>query len=349
MELRLLGYVVAIAEAGSISGAARRLHLTQPTLSRQLREMERQLGTVLFVREGRGLTPTPAGQVLVHRATTVLAEAEAALQDVRLAAQGITGRLVVTFAGSGINGPLGAALGRVRRELPRVHLQLEESFNDAEMSTGVLEGRFDLAVQRLPMRDARLSTQVWWREPLTLFLPAGHPLAYPSEPAPLAALGQIPLVIWPRDVSPRSYDEIIALCHGAGIVPQISAEGRSVQTLLALVAAKFGAAVLADSHRALRRIGVTPRPLAGTSTTLHLVWRSDDTNPLVERLRTVLTHVTDATTPADSPNAMGTTSTTDATSSAALTDGSGAARPAPSTPARQTRPTRQRGVRRQGR
>ncbi|MFJ9616282.1 LysR family transcriptional regulator [Streptomyces noursei] len=169
------------AEEGSISGAARRLHLTQPTLSRQLREMERQLGTVLFVREGRGPTPTPAGQVLVHRATAVLAEAEAALKDARPAAQGITGRLVATFAGSGINGPLGAALGRARRELPRVHLQ-----------------------------------------------------------------------------SPRSYDEIIALCHGAGIVPWHSAEGRSVQTLLALVAAKFGAAVLADSHRALRRIGVPP-------------------------------------------------------------------------------------------
>ncbi|MGG7569360.1 LysR substrate-binding domain-containing protein [Streptomyces sirii] len=258
MELRLLGYAVAIAQEGSISGAARRLHLTQPTLSRQLQEMERQLGVKLFAREGRGLTPTQAGQVLVRRAATVLAEAEAALTDVRLAGQGMAGRLVVTFAGSGINGPLGAALGRVRRELPRVHLQLEESFNDAEMSKGVLDGRYDLAVQRLPIRDARLATQVWWREPLTLFLPAGHPLAHPSEPAPLTALGQIPLVIWPRDVSPRSYDEIIALCHGAGIVPRISAEGRSVQTLLALVAAKFGAAVLADSHRVLRRIGVTP-------------------------------------------------------------------------------------------
>ncbi|GGU81968.1 hypothetical protein GCM10010211_54920 [Streptomyces albospinus] len=101
MELRLLGYAVAIAEAGSISGAARRLHLTQPTLSRQLSEMERQLGIKLFVREGRGLTPTQAGQVLVRRAATVLAEAEAALKDVQLAAQGMTGRLTVTFAGSG--------------------------------------------------------------------------------------------------------------------------------------------------------------------------------------------------------------------------------------------------------
>ncbi|WP_327292758.1 LysR family transcriptional regulator [Streptomyces sp. NBC_01198] len=289
MELRLLAYVVAIAEEGSISGAARRLHLTQPTLSRQLRETEDRLGVVLFARQGRGLAPTPAGEVLVRRAVTLLAEAESTLRDVRLAAQGMSGHLTVTFAGSGINGPLGGALSRVRRELPRVELQLQESFNDAEMSAGVLDGRFDLAVQRLPMRDARLSTQVWWQEPLTLFLPAGHPLAQSAEPAPLAALGQIPLVVWPRDVSPRSYDEIIALCHSAGVVPQISAEGRSVQTLLALVAARFGAAVLADSHRALRRVGVTPRPLAGTTTTLHLAWRTGDANPLTERIRTVLT------------------------------------------------------------
>ncbi|WP_214415538.1 LysR family transcriptional regulator [Sphaerisporangium fuscum] len=289
MDLRVLGYVVAVAEEGSVSGAARRLHLTQPTLSRQLRELERQLGVELFTREGRGLAPTAAGEALVWRAATVLAEAEGALEDVRLAAQGLTGRLTVTFAGSGINGPLGGALGRVRRELPRVDLRLEESFNDAEMSAGVLDGRFDVAVQRLPMRDARLTAQAWWREPLTLFLPAGHPLAHAPEPAPLSTLGRIPLVIWPRDVSSRSYDEIIALCHQAGIVPRIGAEGRSVQTLLALVAAGFGAAVLADSHRALRRVGVAARPLADTSTTLYLVWRAADTNPLVNRFRDVLT------------------------------------------------------------
>ena len=288
MDLRLLGYVVAIAEEGSVSGAARRLHLTQPTLSRQLRELERRLGVELFTREGRGLAPTPAGEALVRRAASVLAEAEGALEDVRLAAQGMTGRLTVTFSGSGINGPLGGALGRVRRELPRVDLRLVESFNDTEMSEGVLDGRCDVAVQRLPMRDARLATRAWWREPLTLFLPAGHPLAHGREPAPLSALGQIPLVIWPRDVSPRSYDEIIALCHHAGVVPRVGAEGRSAQTLLALVAAGFGAAVMPDSHRALRRVGVTARPLADTSTTLHVVWRADDASPLVERFRAVL-------------------------------------------------------------
>jgi DNA-binding transcriptional LysR family regulator len=292
MDLRMFGYVVAIAEEGSISGAARRLRLTQPTLSRQLRELERRLDTELFVREGRGLTPTAAGKALVKRAATVLAEAEAALEDVRLAAQGLAGRVTVTFAGSGINGPLGGALGRLRRELPRVDLRLEESFNDAEMSDGVLDGRFDIAVQRLPSRDARLATRPWWNQPLTLFLPAAHPLAHAPGPAPLTALGQIPLVVWPREVSPHSHDEILALCDQARVVPRIGAQGRSVQTVLALVAAGFGGAVMADSHRALRRVGVTPRPLAGTNTTLYLVWRADDTNPLVHRFKDTLADLT---------------------------------------------------------
>ncbi|WP_188317070.1 LysR family transcriptional regulator [Solihabitans fulvus] len=294
MDLRLLGYAVAIAEAGSISAAARKLKLTQPTLSRQLKELERRVGAELFEREARGLVPTAAGDALVDRARIVLAQAQAAVEDVRLAAEGRSGKLTVTFAGSGINGPLGAVLGRVRRELPRVALRLEESFSDTEMSAGVLDGRYDLAVQRLPMRDPRLATRQWWHEPMTLFVPDGHPVGFGPGPAPLAALGRIPLVLWPREVSPQSHDEILALCAKAGVVPRIGAEGRSVQTVLALVAAGFGGAVLSDSHRALRRVGVIARPLAGTRTTLRLVWRVGDRNPALERLRAVLAEVRSA-------------------------------------------------------
>ncbi|MGW4535758.1 LysR substrate-binding domain-containing protein [Nocardia sp. NPDC004340] len=89
----------------------------------------------------------------------------------------------------------------------------------------------------------------------------------------------------------QSHDEILALCAKAGVVPRIGAEGRSVQTVLALVAAGFGGAVLSDSHRALRRVGVIARPLAGTRTTLRLVWRGGDRNPALERLRAVLAEV----------------------------------------------------------
>ncbi|GAA4508035.1 hypothetical protein GCM10023191_067310 [Actinoallomurus oryzae] len=81
------------------------------------------------------------------------------------------------------------------------------------------------------------------------------------------------------------------MCHHAGIVPRIGAQGRTVQTILALVAAGFGAAVMADSYRVLHREGVTPRRLAGTATTLHLVWRAGDMSPLLTRLMTALNAV----------------------------------------------------------
>ncbi|WP_084965865.1 LysR family transcriptional regulator [Thermoactinospora rubra] len=288
MDLRLLGYVIAIAEEGSISGAARRLHLTQPTLSRQLRELERRLGADLFTRAGRSLTPTAAGEALLRRAANALAEVEAAVDDVRLAAQGKSGRLTVAFAGSGINGALGEALARLRVRLPDVDLRLVEVFDDAEMSGGVLERRFDVAVQRLPVRDAKLATRVWTREPLTLFLPAAHPLAREKGAAPVSVLGDIPLVLWPRESATHSHDEVVALCHRAGIVPRVGAEGRSAQTLLALVAAGFGAAVMADSYRVLHREGVTPRRLAGAVTQLHLVWRAGDAGPLLARFLAAL-------------------------------------------------------------
>ncbi|WP_186319088.1 LysR family transcriptional regulator [Streptomyces sp. SAJ15] len=291
MELRLLRYAVTVADEGSVSAAARRLHMTQPTLSRQLRELERQLGTVLFARDGRTLVPTAAGTALVDRARRVLAEAGRLREDVDAAAQGRTGRLTVTFSGSGINGPLGAALGRLHTDLPDLDLRLVESFDDQAMSQGVLDGRYDLAVQRLPLASGELTATAWWSEPLSVFLPATHPLAQglARQPADLTVLDEIPLVLWPRDVSPRSYDEIIALCHRAGVSPRIAAEGRTVQTLLALVAAGFGAAILTDSHRTLRRAGVTPRLLNHTTTTLYLTHRTDNTNPSLDRLLDALT------------------------------------------------------------
>jgi DNA-binding transcriptional LysR family regulator len=288
MEMRMLRYVVAIADCGTVAAAADRLHVTQPTLGRQLRDFERRLGAELFTRENRRMTPTPAGAALLVRARAILGAADDTEREVREIAAGRQGRLTVTFAGSSINGPLAAALATFRRRLPGVELRLVESFNDSEMSAGVLDGRYDLAVQRLPAADQRLATWLWWQEPLSLYLPADHALARGDGPLPLAALGEVPLLLWPREASPHSYDEILDLCRRAGVTPAVAAEGRTVQTLLALVAVGLGAAVLADSFRVLNRRGVTARPLDGAVTANLLVWRAGDGNPLIGRFREVI-------------------------------------------------------------
>ena len=288
MELRVLGYLTAIAEAGSISGAARVLHLTQPTLSRQLRDLERRLGVELFERVGRTLVPTTVGAALLRRTATVLAEAEAALDDVRLAAAGQVGHLTVGFTGSAINGTFGQALGHARRTLPRIDLRLVDLMDDVDLSVRLLDGRLDVVACRLPLSDARLTTTVWDTEPLSLFLPANHPLTRVGAELPVSALADVTLLMWPRETAPASYDEVLALCRQAGVVPRLGVRGRTVQTLLALVAAGFGATVMADSYRVLRRDGVTARRLAGTSTALHLVHRAGSTDPVLTSFLTAL-------------------------------------------------------------
>ncbi|WP_028936419.1 LysR family transcriptional regulator [Pseudonocardia spinosispora] len=289
MELRLLAYVVAVADAGSVAGAAEALHITQPTLSRQLRDLERRLGARLFVREPRRTIVTPAGAALVARARVLLDGAAAAEREVREVAAGRRGRLVLTFAGSGINGPLADALARFRAAMPRVTLTLAESFDDTAMSEGVAEGDYDIAVQRLPAADPRLRTLHWWQEPMTAFLPADHELARSADELAPSELARVPLVVWPRAESPQSYDEIMAIYRAGGVAPTIAAEARTVQTLLALASVGFGAAILADSFRALGRHGVVARTVRGTTTRISLVWHRDTLNPLVARFIDIAT------------------------------------------------------------
>ncbi|MHC9293031.1 LysR family transcriptional regulator [Mycobacterium sp. LTG2003] len=287
-DLRVLEYVLAIAREGSVSAAARHLNVTQPTISRQLRELEKRLGTQLFERGRRGLTLTAAGNAFAGRATRVLAEADSVLDDVRRAERGLAGRITIGFTGSAINGPLGNALARIRRVLAGVELNLVESFDDADLTAGLIDKRYDVAVQRLPGHDVRLSSRLWVQEPLSLFVPQKHPLAKRRPPVDVEILESIPLIIWPRDSSARAYDEVISICQHAGVVPRIAAEARTVQTMLALVAAGFGGAVMTDSYSVLKRDGVVALPLARTLTALHLGWRTGDTNPVLPRLMEIL-------------------------------------------------------------
>ncbi|WP_433152599.1 LysR family transcriptional regulator [Actinomadura nitritigenes] len=148
----VVGLRVAISEEGSIGGATCRLRLTQPALSRQLRGLERGLGAGLFARSGRGLDPTIAGDALLRRAVRMLADAEATLEDLRLAAEGKTSRLTAAFTGRCISGALGKRPRPAAADLPDVDLSLMELFGDAEVSTGTLDGSLDVAVQRLPVR-----------------------------------------------------------------------------------------------------------------------------------------------------------------------------------------------------
>ncbi len=287
-DLRLMNYICSIAEVGSISRAAGRLNVSQPSLTRQLRDLENRLDTPLFERTGQGVRVTSAGKTFVCRSREILRSVDALDQEVRAVAAGYAGTLRLGFVGSAINGPLGPGIMRLRTELPHAELVLREAFDDRELMSLVRDGDLDIAVHRLPIRDPSLTSSPWASEPLSVFFREDLPLAAPETPLPLSNLEGLDLILWPRGSAPQAYDEVMGLYQRAGAVPRTVATAHTVQTILALVACGVGVAIMADSYRKLRRAGVRSRPLEGCRTT-HFITTADRPHPrLVQNALAVL-------------------------------------------------------------
>ena len=287
-ELRQLRYFVAIAEEGSLTRAAARLHIAQQSLSQQVRTLEAQLGATLFERSSRGVTLTDVGAVLLREARPVLARAERAAEAVRRAARGEQGELRVGFLSTVANYFMPPVVRAFRERHPGVTLHTED-LPIAALVAGVRDGTLDAGLSRPPLIDD-LATEVVLREPVAAVLPEGHRLAGHAE-LTLADLADEPWVLTPRSSWPpwhRTFDEDFAR---AGFRPRVVQRGTTPQGLLALVAAGVGVTRLTLSSRSLRDGGVAFVPLAGEEAVVVLAWREDAPNPVLPALREVVHEV----------------------------------------------------------
>ena len=287
-ELRQLRYFVAVAEEGSLTRAAARLHIAQQSLSQQIRTLELQLGVTLFERSPRGVTLTEVGTVLLREARPVLAQAERAVEAVRSAARGEQGELRVGFLGSVANYFMPPVVRAFRARHPGVALHAEDVTISA-LVAGLREGTLDAGLSRPPLVDD-LEGEVVLREPVAAVLPEGHPLADRTE-LTLADLAGEPWVLTPRASWPpwhRRYDEDFAR---AGFRPRVVQRGTTPQGLLALVAAGVGVTRLTLSSRSLRDSGVVFVPLAGDEAYVVLLRRPDARNPALPALREIVHEV----------------------------------------------------------
>jgi DNA-binding transcriptional LysR family regulator len=287
-ELRQLRYFVAIAEEGSLTRAAARLHIAQQSLSQQVRTLEAQLGVTLFERSSRGVTLTDVGAVLLREARPVLARAERAAEAVQRAARGEQGELRVGFLSTVANYFMPPVVRAFRERHPGVALHTED-LTIAALVAGLRDGTLDAGLSRPPLVDD-LATEVVLREPVAAVLPEGHRLAGRAELA-LADLADEPWVLTPRSSWPpwhKLFDEDFAR---AGYRPRVVQRGTTPQGLLALVAAGVGVTRLMLSARSLRDGGVVFVPLAGEEADVVLVWREDAPNPILPALRGVVHEV----------------------------------------------------------
>lgn len=264
MDLRHLRYFVCVAEEMHFGRAAQRLGISQPPLSQQIRALEDELGVRLFDRTSRRVRLTEAGSLFLPEARQTLAQAERAAQTARLAQRGELGRLGLSFTASAPFVPeVAGALYRFRQSHPQVELALQELNLDAQIEQ-IAAGAIDIGIIRAfdpPLLPADMVAECLLEEEMVLALRADHPLAANPSPA-IADLAGVPLVLYGATNGAGFNEHFFALCEQAGFRPTVAMEVGSFATLLGLVAAGFGATVLAQSLARLRIENVVLRSLS---------------------------------------------------------------------------------------
>ncbi|WP_205346997.1 LysR family transcriptional regulator [Pseudonocardia broussonetiae] len=289
MRYRRLGYFVAVAEELSFTRAAQRLHMAQPPLSQQIAALEKDLGAVLFDRSRRAVRLTAAGAALLPEARRLLADYEETARMVRRVAEGAVGRLAVGFVPSAIHGALAPLLRAYGAAHPDVQLVLTERPPDALLRS-VHDGRLDVAVLYLPLREPDLAQRRISSEDLVLALPVGHPAAE-RETVSLADVAGEPFVLPEQHDVPGLHSAVSALFADAGVAPRVAQRGVwLVQTVLGLVAAGVGLAIVPSSVAAPGHRGVVVRPVreAAHPVEVAAVWRPDDPSAALARLLDLL-------------------------------------------------------------
>ena len=267
-------YAVAVAEELHFGRAAERLMIAQPPLSQQIRKLECQIGADLFRRNKRRVELTEAGRVFVDEARRTLAQADLTVRATRRAARGEIGRLVIGYAGSAAHLVLPRVMTRFRARCPEVDIELREMTTSHQVSA-LLGRQIDIGFVRPPLAESGLEVAVLVEERFMAVLPRGHRLARTSQVA-LARLANEPFILFPRHLGPRLYDPIVTACQRAGFSPTVAQEAMHVPTIVSLVAAGVGVALVPESVRHLRWHGVVYRNLSDcqSRTAIAIAFRS---------------------------------------------------------------------------
>jgi LysR family transcriptional regulator, benzoate and cis,cis-muconate-responsive activator of ben and cat genes len=285
MELRHLRYFVAVAEEAHIGRAAQRLHISQPPLTRQIHQLEQQLGTLLFERTPRGMELTEAGRMFLADARHVLELTDQASDRVARAGRGAVGRIDIALFGTAIFGAIPQLLRAYRHEYPDVQIVLHNMDKAAQLEA-LSHRRISLAFNRLMQPVPGIVSEVVLTEPLFVAVPSDHPLAARTAIA-MRELEHQPLVLFPTGLRPSFIDRARELCLAAGFTPNVVAEVADVVHGIALVASGGGLSFVPRSATNLHVPGVEYRPLHETprpTVDLCCVYREDDRSPLLAGL-----------------------------------------------------------------
>jgi LysR family transcriptional regulator, hca operon transcriptional activator len=283
VELRHLRYFIAVAEEGSFSSAAeRRLHTAQPSLSRQIRDLEAEVGVRLLERKARGVVLTAAGRVFLDHARLALLQIDAAGEAARRAEQPEKPGFVIGFLAGQEVVWLSEALRILREEAPDIDITIS-SQSSPELADALMQGKIDVALLRRETQATGLAFEFLVKEPLIAILPANHRLTARKAIRPQDLARET--FISPARLAPALRAVINAYAAKAGITLKQKYDAENVSGGMSLVASTGSVTLLPLYVQNTLIPSVVARPLKGDPPTIDLMmgYSKSSTSPLLKR------------------------------------------------------------------
>ena len=283
MELRHLKYFKTVAEELHFGKAAARLNMQQPPLSIQIRQLEEEIGVQLFHRTKRSVSLTQEGEVFLERIYQLFDNLEDAINTVQMIKRGESGKIIIGFIATAAFDILPNIIKQYRKEYPSVQVILKQ-LTSAEQIKSLQNGTIHVGIVSEPPENDEFSLQILRQEQLIIALPKEHPLTTEISPIELINFSNDSFIMTSRKANQVHYDGIINCCFQAGFSPKIVQETEEVSTVISLVSAGIGVALVSSSIQLLLQNEVVYRKIKNPSfsTVTALVWKSEIQNSIIQ-------------------------------------------------------------------
>jgi DNA-binding transcriptional LysR family regulator len=282
LELRHFNYFLAVAEELHFRQAAEKLFISQPGLSRQIKQMEEILGTSLFVRNKRKVSLTPAGEYLKSELEFILNHLEVTKKQLKSIGDGNLGEIRIGFLGSAMQNVIPDLLIKLKNKYAGIKANLEELSNNAQVNA-VLRDKLDVGFVRLARVPNGIELRPVFEDTFSIVLPKDHKLNSTSFKG-MHQLAEESFILFSQDYSPLYYDTVMSICEDKGFTPKISHKSVHAQTIFKLVENNLGIAIVPTSLQYGFQMDVKFIELKKISqrAVLSVIWKADNRNPALQ-------------------------------------------------------------------
>lgn len=288
IELRHLKYFLAVAEELHFRKAADRLYISQPGLSRQIKQMEEELGFALFERSNKKVYLTKAGKYLQHETEMILKNLNDSFNHAQLIHEGMEGQISFGYVGSAMQNVIPDFILKIKEDHPNIHYSLKEMENPQQIDALLLK-EIDLAFVRLDKVPKGLSIHPVFEDTFSLVVPKDHDLSEENF-TDLSILKDEPFILFDQSYSPAYFDQVMQIFKHAGFHPVISHNTVHASTIFRLVENNLGISIVPTSlllgyDMGIRQIELKQIP---QRTVLSVAWNISNRNPLLDKILSIV-------------------------------------------------------------